>query len=138
MSVPPPGLLAAYFNSVYQVDCPQGAVSFRIGDRLPHALHRPFALITAWNPRSRRLPRSRNARRQRRLLREIASRSGRHLPARGYGDDGWCEESVAVFGIILPVALRLARKYGQYAIVWGNGRRAALIASNGEALERPA
>lgn len=137
MAVPPPDVLAAYFDSVYQVDCPRGTVSFRIGDRLPRALHRPFALVTAWNPRSRRLDRGRNARRQQCLLRELASRPGRVLPARGYGEDGWHEESVAVFDIMLPAALRLARKYGQYAFVWGDGRCAALIAGDGKALERP-
>ncbi|WP_051180874.1 DUF3293 domain-containing protein [Thermithiobacillus tepidarius DSM 3134] len=132
-----PELLSAYFQSRYAVQCAEGPACFRIGDEiLPPCLRRPFALITAWNPRSQPLDREANDARQRLLLEQLAARGWSHLPARGEGRDGWREESAAVFGLRLDEALELARVFGQHAIVWGDGARAWLYLSSGERVEQ--
>jgi hypothetical protein len=96
----------------------------RIGERngaLDRLLHRhrrrDWAFITAWNPRSRRLPRWRNERRQRALARLLPLA----LLGAGIGDNAsWApEESLLVLGVTAGRARRLARQFGQNAIVAG-------------------
>lgn len=132
-----PALLQAYFDSRYSVACPGGLAEFHIGGPLPECLRRPFALLTAWNPRSEPLDRVRNDARETALRVQLDSAGWPHLPARGEGPDGWVEESVAIFEIPLPDALSLARQYGQNALVWGDGRHTELVLCSGERPSRP-
>lgn len=88
---------------------------------------RPFAIITAHNPRSERLSDAENQERHEELEREIQKLSLEYTPSTGASPDGtWVEEGFAVFDIALDSALELGRKYGQHAILWGEGERVAL------------
>ena len=95
-------------------------------DRLLHRnRRREWAFITAWNPRSRPLPRWRNERRQRALARLLPLA----LLGAGIGEDvSWAEESLLAFGVAAGRARRIARQFGQNAIVAGRrGGTAQLI-----------
>jgi hypothetical protein len=104
----------------------------RVGERnrsLDRLLYRyrqrDWAFITAWNPRSRPLPRWRNERRQRALawLLPLA------LLGAGVGAGAtWVEESLLALGVTAGRARRLARQFGQNAVVAGRrGGPARLI-----------
>ena len=88
---------------------------------------RRFAIITAHNPRSERLSSEENARRHAELERDLKALGLEYAPSTGESPDGsWLEEGFSVFGVSLEQALELGRKYGQHAIVWGEGGRVAL------------
>jgi hypothetical protein len=106
------------------VFAPGAPIILRIGERngtLERLLHRhrrrDWAFITACNPRSRLLTAWRNQQRQRRLARLFPLA----LVGAGIGEDpGWpAEESLCVFGLAAGRARRIARLFGQYAIVAG-------------------
>jgi Protein of unknown function (DUF3293) len=111
-----PVLLRAYRDTCYEA----AGVQIRIGihsaatDRLllTHGA-RSAALITAYNPRSRRMPLAWNRRMQVRLLQALRLR--RVLPARGFLGQ-WSEAHLLVFGAPRQVR-RLAWRFRQYAIV---------------------
>ncbi|MEK8088267.1 DUF3293 domain-containing protein [Thermithiobacillus plumbiphilus] len=132
-----PALLKAYFDSRYTVCCDSGAVTFRIGGPLPDCLRRPFALVTAWNPRSVPLNRELNESRHAALRAQLDLEDWKYLPARGEGTNSWVEESLAILDIPLERALKLARQFGQNAIVWGDGQRSELVLCSGERPPRP-
>jgi hypothetical protein len=96
-------------------------------DRLLHRRHTRFwAFLTAWNPRSNWLPLWRNAARQRRLERLCSDVvSGAGVAA----DLAWLPEpSLLVLGMAPGRAVRLARLFGQNAILAGaRGRPARLL-----------
>lgn len=88
---------------------------------------RKFAIITAHNPRSERLSSKENAQRHAELGRDLKTLGLEHTPSTGESPDGtWVEEGFAVFDVGLEQALELGRKYGQYAILWGEGEKVAL------------
>ncbi len=88
---------------------------------------RRFAIITAHNPRSERLSDAENQRRHEELQRDLQALGLEHLPSIGASPDGtWVEEGFAVFDVGLAQALELGRKYGQHAILWGEGERVTL------------
>lgn len=77
-----------------------------------------YAIVTAWNPRSRWIDMRRNARRQRALLRLIESAEDMQTMGPVWGsamDESWQEESCLVLGPRLAT-LRLAAAFGQNAI----------------------
>ena len=111
-----PALLAAYVRTRYVI--PGGAV--RIGRRsaaadriLAMARRHEAVLITAWNPRSRRMPHGWNTRRQRVLSSSV--RRYDMLPAQG-GGRGWSEDHLLV---LMPAGKGpvTGRRFGQNAIV---------------------
>jgi hypothetical protein len=111
-----PALLRAYWETVYEVD----GIILRIGRRSASAdrwLNQhgatQAALITAWNPYSRRLPEGRNRRLQRSLL-EVVRRSPT-FPAFGRWRR-WSEEHVAVV-TNCKRATMLCRVFRQHAFV---------------------
>lgn len=117
-------LESAYRATHYVVFASGAPIILRIGqrnrrfDRLLHRNHaREWAFMTAWNPRSSLLPTWRNAQRQRRLARLFP----RAIVGAGIGEDPhWpAEESLCVLGISTPHARRVARLFGQFAIVAG-------------------
>lgn len=132
MSSLSPDLLKAYFDSRYTVRCTNAEVVFRIGGPLPDCLRRPFALLTAWNPRSAPLGRELNDSRDAALRAQLDIDGWKYLPARGEGTDGWVEESLAILDIPLERALILARQFGQNAIVWSDGQGSELVLCSGE------
>ena len=82
---------------------------------------RRWAFITAWNPASRVLSREENERRQAELWRIIQGNRYTTLEGSGAGPDPSREpeESLMVLGIGRGAAVRLAKRFGQLAIVAG-------------------
>ena len=122
-----PRLRRAYLRTRYSV---QGH-ELRIGRRTPaidallsHYTRSEGVLVTAWNPRSRVMPRGWNERQQRRLLAQL--RRHRALPAAG-GLGRWHEDHVFVLAP-LAVVRPLARLFRQHAVVVvRRGQRARLV-----------
>ena len=121
-------LAAAYLATSYCVDAPAGQIWLRVGKRsrnldrwLRRQNARSWAFITAYNPASRRLPRWRNQGRQRCLHYHIDTLGFIAWPGAGVGDDPtWePEPSFLVVGIPIDEARRIARRFGQNAIVAG-------------------
>jgi hypothetical protein len=111
-----PALLKAYRSTRYQV----AEAVVRIGRRCPEIdgllmaqRAREAAFITAYNPRSRRMPEGWNQRMQGRLLQMLGR--GRVLPAQGSWRC-WSEAHLVVFGDT-RLAGRWARRFRQHAIV---------------------
>ena len=120
-------LLAAYRASAYRVRLRQGGVAtIRIDQALPASLQTlvgesPWSFITAWNPRSRPLPRKINRARQRALISELQARGDVLAIRAGAGvGDGWREPSLFVVGPDQPAMATMARKYEQHAFLHGN------------------
>jgi hypothetical protein len=123
-----PELVAAYVATSYIVDTPGQRIALRVGQRnrvferlLRGRRVRSWAFVSACNPASRRLPRWRNAARAS-LLARVTKRYGlRILPGEGLANDSdWGgEASLLILGITPVRALRLARQFGQYAVVVG-------------------
>lgn len=119
-------LSQVYRTAVYEA----GGVAFTLSEK-PTALTlfegRPFAIITAHNPGSRRLSDEENARRHRELERLLRGRGYDLAPSVNRSPEGdWVEEGLAVLGIGLEEALDIGRRFGQNAIVYGQGERVAL------------
>lgn len=97
---------------------------------------RKFAIITAHNPRSERLSSEENRQRHEELGRDLKVLGLEYTPSTGESPDGtWVEEGFAVFDVSLEQALELGRKYGQHAIIYGEGERVALAWCESENLE---
>ena len=128
----PTQLLESYLATRYTAATPGGEVVIRVGRRHPEVdalLERTgascWAYLTAWNPRSRRLPDEENRRRQAALVAEL---SGRYACLEGEGvaaDGSWREPSVLVLGIDREATRRVAEKYEQNAFVYGERGGAA-------------
>ncbi|SEQ12240.1 Protein of unknown function [Solimonas aquatica] len=121
-----PALAAAYAAAHYELQLAGGAQVCRIGQRraaIERALRRAgcrrqWVLITASNPRSRRLCESLNRQRQRALAQVLHRHGWRCVPAQSSADDGdWREHGFAVFDVPLHAVKPLARRYGQLALV---------------------
>ncbi len=83
-----------------------------------------WAVVTAWNPAGRKTDAVPNVAAQARL----AAASQGWCPLPGWNGDGaWREEALILRGVSLREAARLGRQFGQAAVVWGVGRRAALV-----------
>jgi hypothetical protein len=106
--------LRAYRLTEYRA----GGVAIRIGRRVPDALFagmraQSATMVTAWNPRSRRMPKGWNIRMQRRLRERLR----RFVVRDGEGSlDRWREEMLLVAGDPRPV-LRLAARFRQHSVV---------------------
>jgi hypothetical protein len=133
-------LEAAYLRTTYRVTGPSGPVDIRIGvhnsalDRLleTHQV-REWAFVTASNPRSRACSQSENSRRNAGLEQDLQKAGLQYLPGSGVPDEpGWkAEHSFLVLGITKSVALAMAKRRGQVAIVWGTlGNAAELVWSD--------
>ncbi len=122
-------LLAAYLATDYRIRLPQGGVaSLRIGAPPPSALLQltqgaPWAVITAWNPRSQPMSRACNRRAQHRLLAELrACPDIRAIRAAvGVGAGGWRESSLLVVGADEAGLRALCARHGQHAFIAGEG-----------------
>lgn len=118
----------AYRKTTYRILAPDAVIDVRI-DAAPPELRElldrhqaaTWAFITAWNPQSQPLSPAENHARQQQLLSEVEREGWKTLPGLGIGDDGtWPpEESVLILGIPRGRALRLARRFDQSAIVYG-------------------
>jgi hypothetical protein len=122
-------LLIAYRTTRYRVSAPGRDLLLTV-DRhdaelaklLREAWTDSAALITAWNPRSRRQEDTRNRALQAQLVRELEADGHPCLPGRNEAPIGdaidWTEDSVLALGITLEKARAVAARYGQYAFLW--------------------
>lgn len=124
-------LAGMYRRTTYRVWAPGRELQLRVGmydpglaKLLREAWVQEAALLTAWNPGSRRCSREANESAQQRLLEELAQAGHPCLRARnepdapgGTGED-WTEESVLALALTLPAARALASRYGQVAFLW--------------------
>jgi len=129
-------LLAAYRATDYRVRLARGGwVTIRIEQPLPPELqamagNRPWGFITAWNPRSASTPRPQNRAALGELL--IALRTLPETtairPGLGIGSNGrWAEPSFWVAGPETASLDPLARHFGQFGYVHGQGTSPALL-----------
>jgi hypothetical protein len=121
-------LVGVYIATSYIVNTPNGRIALRIGQSnraferlLRRSRVHSWALVSGCNPASRRTSRWRNAARSSRLVRVAKAWGLRTFPGEGVPDDpNWgIEASLLVLGIEPARALRLARQFGQYAVVVG-------------------
>jgi len=133
----PDTLIDAYRRTAFNADTPKGRLSLRVGQRCleldnlltDHAVS-TWAYVTAVNPGSMRPRDEENAARQRELDSVVASLGVTSYSGEGVADDGrWPPEpSLLILGIGRSDAVRLARQYGQLALVYGElGREAELV-----------
>ena len=125
-------LLQAYMSARYEIELDGGRLRLRIGEPAP-ALERAwpgacYALLTAFNPGSRRLPDAANRAADAALRTDLAAAGLRCL--RSHSSDGkgrWVEPGWLVAGLDAEAADRLARRYGQAAILhWKAGEAVRL------------
>jgi hypothetical protein len=83
-----------------------------------------WAIVTAWNPAGQRRPDADNRRAEGALLALIGDRPFR-VGVNGAGE--WAEPSVILSGARLQEAAVLGRHFGQAAVLFGVGRRAAVV-----------
>ncbi len=120
-------LLQSYLTTEYRVygAAPMERFTLRIGVRHPRLAtlqHRTHAycsaFITAWNPHSRIRSDTLNEAAQRRLMRDLRQLRCKVIRGEGVAADGrWKEPSLLALGLKRNAALRLARRYGQNAVV---------------------
>lgn len=119
-----PTILNAYIQTAYTVT--EWRLTIRIGNNHPQLdrwlkkMHRKtWAYLTAWNPHSTPLSLKENCMRQAALLNDLTEWpvfSGQGIPDNG---DWHAEESILIPGMQLDHALRIARKWEQFAFLYG-------------------
>lgn len=116
----------AYQTAIYNA----AGVAFTLADKPTEVMlfgRRRFAIITAHNPKSERLSAEENQRRHGELGHDLSKLGPEYGPSTGESPDrSWVEEGFVVFDIGLEAALELGRKFGQHAILWGEGERVYL------------
>lgn len=125
-------LACAYRQTHYQI-ASDPAVTLRVGASHPalarHATgYTPGGVfLTACNPRSRRLRPKANARRHRALQRALAQRGWQTVDGVARDPAGiWPDErSLWVPGLPLAEGRRLARRFGQNALIWCDAQTVA-------------
>lgn len=88
-----------------------------------------WALITAWNPGGQPQPPAVNHAAQARL--QAAAQDWPGQPALN-GSGEWAEPALLLLGLPISAALRLGRDFRQAAVLFGSGRRVALVWTNAE------
>ena len=120
------GLVKLYRATDYRVDAPGGAFILRVGTRSPKLAallkssgHACAAFITACNPLGAPTPAGSNAKAMAALKADLAAADCPFFPGFGEGKEGWAgEESLLALGLEREAAKRLARKFGQNALLW--------------------
>ncbi len=88
---------------------------------------RAFTLVTAQNPQSTPLSEEENRERNERLEQHLLAKNYDYGPSLGKSTDGsWEEAGFTVFDLTLEDALALGSQFGQHAVVYGEGEKAAL------------
>ena len=127
-------LRAAYRATDYVVYEPRLLIKIdRESSRLERLLRMrgasEWAFVSAWNPRSTPTAPARNRAQQRRLERQLRAAGFEMLAGEGRPRKGsWKPEAgLLVLGVKRSAALRIARQYGQLAIVVGKRGGAARL-----------
>lgn len=133
----PSELEQAYLATFYHFFSPAGGLTIRVGQLHPNVDQllaeydcHSWAYVTAHNPGSVRLPEEENRRRQLDLEEEVTRRGWKFYQGEGVGAQGnWPpEQSVLIVGIGKEEAVKLARRHGQAALVYGErGQPAQLV-----------
>ena len=121
-----PVLRAAYRDTDYLLELPEGRAVIRIGQAAPSvdgwlaSLGKTSALfITAWNPMSQPLSVEENTARHELLIKEVRAGGWPFIETVGQSPDGnWSETSLLVAGIGDFESQRLARQFEQAGVVW--------------------
>ncbi|MEZ5569892.1 MAG: DUF3293 domain-containing protein [Halioglobus sp.] len=124
----PDALLAAYVDTRYGVRLPQGECVVRLFDDIPHEINvmleaegvGSWAIVTAMNPYSQRVPASENARRCELLAGLLTLQGVKTCPAVGKGSSGdWEERSLLVLAVSYDMARSLGTAFQQNAVLYG-------------------
>lgn len=120
-------LLRAYLSTVYELPYADGILRVSMdGDvvsdpaTLPAELRKPFAVVTAYNPRSMLLPRKINDQRNAVMRELLVLGCYRVEPCTGYdheGEGGWREPSWLVHDMNPDEALAFGRVFRQNAVL---------------------
>jgi hypothetical protein len=86
-----------------------------------------FGIVTAHNPGGRRVPAATNRRRLTRLAAQLTQGGRTCLPADGWSTDRRHRERGFAIGAPRAALVALARRFGQTAIFWFDGRRFLLV-----------
>jgi hypothetical protein len=123
--------LPAYTNAIYKTKTVAFTLSTQPNDTILFS-ERPFAIITAHNPRSQQLSKKENKRRHTQLQMILQEKHFEIENSIGQSPDGnWQEEGFLIFDITLEEALELGREFEQHAILYGQGSRVALAWCDG-------
>jgi hypothetical protein len=111
-------LLAAYRSTVWTIATADEELLVRPGQSAPPPL-RPAAIVTAYNPASRRLSPAANRRANAALRDRLAALGLAVLPTLAHGSSSaWDEPGWCLPGGVREIAVSLAADFGQNAIVW--------------------
>jgi hypothetical protein len=135
-----PNLLRSYLATVYEFPTASGALRASLdGDvllepsTLPELLQKPFAVVTAYNPRSMLLPRKVNEQRHL-VMRDLLVLGVHRVEACvGYEEDPegtWREPSWLVHGIDRDEAVAFGRVFRQNAILLCRNARPEIIVTD--------
>lgn len=122
-----PHLLSAYRATCYRILLEPTPIDLRIGEAnaafdawLAGIGAATAVFLTAWNPRSQRLPLADNRQRQQALLGDLQQRGHRYWPAQGLPDapDWTPEDSFVITSLPLTEATALAESFEQNAYLW--------------------
>lgn len=121
---------AAFLDTTYG---PAGERVRLAGERSPAPTwaRGEWAIVTAWNPGGRRAPEEANVRAAGDLLTRVRAAGFSPLSAHN-GEGEWREEALLVPGARLRQAAAWGADFGQAAVLWGTGRRAALVWLDGQ------
>lgn len=90
-------------------------------------LGRSFAIVTACNPRGRRLSTEENERRTGQLRAHVEREGIASVRADGVSPDDAHRERGLALAVARDVAIRIAAAYGQSAIFWFDGHRFSIV-----------
>lgn len=134
------GLLRSYLGTIYELPTPSGVLRVSLDGDAPLApgsgpelLHRRFALLSAYNPRSMLLPRKVNEGRHVVLRDLLILGCYRVEPAVGSEPEGegvWREPAWLAHGMDRSEAIAFGRVFRQNTIVFADGGKSELIVTD--------
>lgn len=133
-------LLRSYFSTIYELPIESGVMRVSLDGEvvrepgaLPELLQRPFALLTAYNPRSMLLPRRVNEARHQVMRDLLILGCYRVEHCVGYDDEPegvWREPAWLVHGIERDEAIQFGRTFRQNTIIYCRDSRPELVATD--------
>lgn len=119
-------LAATYEAAIYDVWFDDGPRKFVVHGESDSCAE-PFAVVTGYNPSGRETAATINEASNAMLEIELQGRGIRYALGSGH-DESWThdEPSFALFGLTQGQALGIARRFGQAAIFWWDGKRGSI------------